>query len=354
MGTVRVCSQAGLIYRSGFAMDQNKRPGRGIFPVTRASSPYVLPASRRFRGHQTREGEEIPKVSGDSLHESDPASLRDARRVGRSIRWLAPPATVQRPSGTSEHSTPPQLPITPRLSVGVPRLRGHATSFPARRRVSNGTKKRSAAIALPTLPVTEHPIRAYGHPRRLCKHKPPLLGQESPRSVPRSLTTGTPATHTPCVPEGRRIFAVRSARCPPPFRHDFPHTPPPGLHFPASRAKCRPNSVMMDLALFRLPDGKAWIGEGPFAEAAEPPPGDAFYVNDFALSSPTPWKIPSRLTEVPAGALPEHFSVTKIQPRIVWQKPATEWFKMHSAASARTCSPTSCARWCPCSRSPVP
>lgn len=85
---------------------------------------------------------------------------------------------------------------------------------------------------------------------------------------------------------------------------------------------------MMDLALFRLPDGKAWIGEGPFAEAAEPPPGDAFYVNDFALTSPTPWKIPSRLTEVPAGSLPEHFAVTEVQPRIVWQKPATEWFKM--------------------------
>ncbi|HSJ03199.1 MAG TPA: chorismate-binding protein [Verrucomicrobium sp.] len=85
---------------------------------------------------------------------------------------------------------------------------------------------------------------------------------------------------------------------------------------------------MMDLALFRLPDGRAWIGEGPFAEAAEPPPGDAFYVNDFALSSPTPWKIPSRLTALPAGDLPDGLTAGETLPRIVWQKPATEWFKM--------------------------
>jgi menaquinone-specific isochorismate synthase len=85
---------------------------------------------------------------------------------------------------------------------------------------------------------------------------------------------------------------------------------------------------MMDLALFRLPDGRAWIGEGPFAEAAEPPPGDAFYVNDFALSSPTPWKIPARLTAVPEGSLPASFAVLASRPRIVWEKPATEWFKM--------------------------
>lgn len=89
-----------------------------------------------------------------------------------------------------------------------------------------------------------------------------------------------------------------------------------------------PNSVMMDLALFRLPDGRAWIGEGPFAEAAEVPTGNAFYVNDFALSSERPWKVPSRLLEVPAGRLPDTLGVRSSRPRIVWQKPATEWFKM--------------------------
>ena len=41
-------------------------------------------------------------------------------------------------------------------------------------------------------------------------------------------------------------------------------------------------------------DGSRVIGHGPFTAAAEPPSsGTAFYVQDFALSDPKPWKIPN-------------------------------------------------------------
>lgn len=90
----------------------------------------------------------------------------------------------------------------------------------------------------------------------------------------------------------------------------------------------------MDLALFRLPDGRAWVGEGPFAEAAAPPDGTAFYINDFTLSAEKPWKIPSRLLPVEAGqgaweTSPLAEALRRSQhPVVRWQKPATEWFKM--------------------------
>lgn len=70
------------------------------------------------------------------------------------------------------------------------------------------------------------------------------------------------------------------------------------------------------------------MGEGPFAEAAEPPDGVAFYVNDFTLSDPKPWKTPARLVSVPQASELLPLLKETIQPRITWQKPATEWFKM--------------------------
>ena len=40
-------------------------------------------------------------------------------------------------------------------------------------------------------------------------------------------------------------------------------------------------------------DGSRIIGRGPFTAAAQAPAtGTAFYVQDFALSDPKPWKIP--------------------------------------------------------------
>ncbi len=87
---------------------------------------------------------------------------------------------------------------------------------------------------------------------------------------------------------------------------------------------------MMEFALFRLPDGRAWLGEGPFtALAAAPAAGGAFYINDFDLKDPLPWKVPARLHEITADSLAETIHLNGAQkPQIQWAKPATEWFKM--------------------------
>ena len=78
-----------------------------------------------------------------------------------------------------------------------------------------------------------------------------------------------------------------------------------------------------ETAFFRHPDGGWWLGHGPFQAAATPPDDGsaAFYINDFALSDRTPWKIPARLERVadlnltPAPA-----------PQIAWQPPSGEPF----------------------------
>jgi len=87
---------------------------------------------------------------------------------------------------------------------------------------------------------------------------------------------------------------------------------------------------MMEFALFRLPDGRAWLGEGPFTSlAAAPAGGGAFYVNDFDLSDPQPWKVPSKLHVITSESLPKAIHLNGSQkPRVTWAKPATEWFKM--------------------------
>lgn len=53
-----------------------------------------------------------------------------------------------------------------------------------------------------------------------------------------------------------------------------------------------------DLAILKTPSGKTLVGVGPFTEVAEcPRDGVAFYVNDFELSEPRPWKIPAEVVE---------------------------------------------------------
>ena len=85
---------------------------------------------------------------------------------------------------------------------------------------------------------------------------------------------------------------------------------------------------MTEFAFFRLPGGRAWIGEGPFESLAEPDAKCAcFYINDFDLTDPLPWKRPARLHEVTAGSLASLLPASA-SPRVQWAKPATEWFKM--------------------------
>ncbi len=55
-------------------------------------------------------------------------------------------------------------------------------------------------------------------------------------------------------------------------------------------------------------DGIVIVGHGPFESSAAPPPeGTAFYLQDFALSSATPWKTPSRVERVSAAEWSRRF-----------------------------------------------
>ncbi len=86
---------------------------------------------------------------------------------------------------------------------------------------------------------------------------------------------------------------------------------------------------MTEFAFFRLPDGRAWIGEGPFESLARPDEKAAcFYINDFDLSDPLPWKKPARLHEVTPATLDNWARDSEGPMRVQWEKPATEWFKM--------------------------
>jgi menaquinone-specific isochorismate synthase len=85
----------------------------------------------------------------------------------------------------------------------------------------------------------------------------------------------------------------------------------------------------MEFAFFRLPDGRAWIGQGPFVSLAEPAAdGGCFYLNDFDLSDPLPWKKPSKLQEVNAADVESLIGPQEKPFKVQWDKPATEWFKM--------------------------
>ena len=49
-------------------------------------------------------------------------------------------------------------------------------------------------------------------------------------------------------------------------------------------------------------DGTVVIGRGPFEAAAEiPAAATAFYVQDFALQDPRPWKLPATLEVIDSG-----------------------------------------------------
>ncbi len=96
---------------------------------------------------------------------------------------------------------------------------------------------------------------------------------------------------------------------------------------PRSRSNMQPNPDMSDYAFFRLPDGRAWLGEGPFTGLpAAPPDVPTFYWNDFDLSDPLPWKRPARLIELSAGTTTPWRGCE--WPQATWTHPSTEYFEM--------------------------
>ncbi len=84
---------------------------------------------------------------------------------------------------------------------------------------------------------------------------------------------------------------------------------------------------MSDFAFFRLPGGRAWLGEGPFTGLPTPPAdGPVFYWNDFDLSDPNPWKRPARVVELAPADTPPWRGLD--WPRVTWTHPSTEYFEM--------------------------
>ncbi len=81
----------------------------------------------------------------------------------------------------------------------------------------------------------------------------------------------------------------------------------------------------MNLAVFGTSDGGLLVGKGPFESFAEPPEyGVAFYRNDFALSSPTPWLVPSEVERIERGSSFE--ALSNELPEISWEEPEVEPF----------------------------
>ena len=81
----------------------------------------------------------------------------------------------------------------------------------------------------------------------------------------------------------------------------------------------------MNLAVFGASDGGLLVGKGPFEVLAAPPEGGvAFYRNDFALSSPTPWFVPSEVEKIEKGSSLE--ALNNELPEIAWEEPEVEPF----------------------------
>jgi menaquinone-specific isochorismate synthase len=75
--------------------------------------------------------------------------------------------------------------------------------------------------------------------------------------------------------------------------------------------------VSDSMAWLARPDGSLVIGHGPFRDSAEPPPDRvAFYVQDFALQDPRPWKIPTRFERT---TLTEHLTHLQGTPSLACQ-----------------------------------
>jgi len=70
------------------------------------------------------------------------------------------------------------------------------------------------------------------------------------------------------------------------------------------------------------------MGEGPFMESGVPGSGAGFYINDFTLSDPKPWKTPASLHEIKAEGDLEAWLKEGEAPQIAWSKPQHEGFKM--------------------------
>ncbi len=75
-----------------------------------------------------------------------------------------------------------------------------------------------------------------------------------------------------------------------------------------------------DYAFLKTDSGQFACGFGPFTEAASPPAsGVAFYLNDFELSDPKPWKIPAETVMAPDLEPFKEIEAPEVELEIEWQ-----------------------------------
>jgi menaquinone-specific isochorismate synthase len=85
----------------------------------------------------------------------------------------------------------------------------------------------------------------------------------------------------------------------------------------------------MELALLKVPStGRTWLGLGPFTAFRSQPTEPAFYINDFDLTDPAPWKVPSRWIDAESLIQLIQEAGMDEAPIIHWQTPAPEAFEM--------------------------
>ncbi len=98
---------------------------------------------------------------------------------------------------------------------------------------------------------------------------------------------------------------------------------------PATRTPPRPRSSARrtgDFAIAQLSDGRLLAGTGPLRRSPTPADsGISFYVNDFALSDPEPWRIPASWAELDSPVELGACAGTPL-PELDWQLPSREGF----------------------------
>ncbi|MBK1853415.1 chorismate-binding protein [Verrucomicrobiaceae bacterium 5K15] len=78
------------------------------------------------------------------------------------------------------------------------------------------------------------------------------------------------------------------------------------------------------MAFIKAGDGPYVVGLGPFtSHAAAPDAGTAFYCNDFTLSDPEPWKVPTETREVESL---EEIGLAPVSSSVTWQDLDPEGF----------------------------
>lgn len=84
----------------------------------------------------------------------------------------------------------------------------------------------------------------------------------------------------------------------------------------------------MDVAFMQTPEGDWVVGFGPFEARQRPPQSLAFYVNDFMLTDPAPWKVPASSKRGPRLGDLLDLDPAPGPPRIEWQPVEKHGFKM--------------------------